>query len=165
MYLRLGPRKFLEDDPAQIAAGLRRIRRARWAAFLAFAAVPLVFLVAGLSFEGLATLLSWSIEARDRFSPWLIGPPAVAAIGVWIYTSFRVTSFRCPRCGDAFHHSAGFYNYWARRCLNCGLRLHADRKVVSDSSIPAEQGSQESNNEQHRESPTDGIAIPRMNSK
>src|SRR5688572_19868986 len=78
MYLRLGQRKFFEENPTQIAAGLRRIRRARWAAFLAFVAVPAVFLVAGLSIEGLATLLSWSLEARDRYSPWLLAPPALA---------------------------------------------------------------------------------------
>ena len=164
MYLRFGPRKFFEEDPTQIAAGLRRIRRARWAAFLALVAVPAVFLVAGLSIEGLATLLSWSLEARDRYSPWLLAPPALAAIAVWIYTSFRVTSFRCPRCGDPFHQTAGFYNAWARRCLNCGLSLRADRKAPNASAEVAGLGNHENTKELNRESPADGKAIPRMNS-
>lgn len=49
--------------------------------------------------------------------------PLVAAmlvVDVWIRV--RLSKLKCPRCGQPFFRSAVYYNTWARRCLNCGVR-------------------------------------------
>src|SRR3954469_15775571 len=59
-------------------------------------------------------------------------PPSVATVLglVWLalclWTTGRLFSFRCPRCGNPFFFKFPQRNAFARRCLHCGLAKFAD---------------------------------------
>jgi hypothetical protein len=57
--------------------------------------------------------------------------PVVALQAGWLVifvaTAIRLHNFRCPRCGEKFFVSPGYYhNVFARRCLNCGLPKYSN---------------------------------------
>ncbi|MGH9648816.1 MAG: hypothetical protein ACRD4E_18595, partial [Bryobacteraceae bacterium] len=55
---------------------------------------------------------------------------------IWVVCIVRCVSHlafsACPRCGRFFHSISGtptFFNLLTRHCLQCGLRLKADRVI------------------------------------
>jgi predicted RNA-binding Zn-ribbon protein involved in translation (DUF1610 family) len=56
-------------------------------------------------------------------------PGAVLAVSwmlAYLAAVWRLSSFRCPSCGEQFHYrkrwfAFGAYNPFARRCVHCGL--------------------------------------------
>jgi len=59
---------------------------------------------------------------------------AVLWFGSCIVTSFRLSMWRCPRCGHCFFWNF-IHNQFARRCMHCGLPKWA---MTSDAGITAE---------------------------
>lgn len=48
--------------------------------------------------------------------------PAIAWIGVIVYSQLRSNLLPCPRCGESFH-TIGFQLPWNPRCWSCDLSL------------------------------------------
>lgn len=98
-------------DPAQLAAGLRIIRRRRWFLWsLIIVYVPAVWTSLTLTRSDRATAVVFGV--------WLV---------LLIIAVCFVTSARCPRCGNLFHMH-GFTPLYLRKCLHCQLHISADRK-------------------------------------
>jgi hypothetical protein len=92
------------SDPYQGAwTGYRRDRKWAWIALALFfpAAVSVGLLAQRL---GLPPLCGVALPLAA----------AAALLG-------RAATFRCPRCGNFFHHTYGSHNPLARKCLHCGL--------------------------------------------
>jgi hypothetical protein len=65
-----------------------------------------------------------------------IDPPFLPVAIVWLVlltiAGNRVTSFRCPRCGQWFFAKDWYHNSFARRCLHCSLpKWAADDSIAS----------------------------------
>ena len=41
----------------------------------------------------------------------------------WLFTMLNYGYSTCPRCGKLFFKRRAFRNAYARKCMNCGLRL------------------------------------------
>jgi hypothetical protein len=96
--------------------GLRTIRRRRlWAWTLAITYAPAIWIIRRLTNSELAT------------APFAI---------VWVIGIVRCVSSLsfslCPRCGNLFYSAGGtpaFFNPFANRCLQCGLKLKTDHVI------------------------------------
>jgi len=55
------------------------------------------------------------------FLAFLIGWLLLAAV-VW----GRFDDFRCPRCGKHFFHVGWSRNFFARKCVHCGLKKYSN---------------------------------------
>lgn len=94
--------------------GLRKIRSRRFWFWLELAIyLPLLFVAIQLAHSRLlvALIATLSAAALARFA-------GLAAFS------------RCPRCGRYFHSTTSnptLWNLLTRRCLHCGLPLHAER--------------------------------------
>ena len=101
---------------SQEKEGLRKIRQLRtWAWFFFLTYVPAVWLVKHTTHSDTALMGVVFI--------WVIG--FVAAVS-------RTAFSRCPRCNGYFHSARGtpsFFNLLARKCMQCGLPLRADRVI------------------------------------
>lgn len=102
-----------EPAPApapDLARGLARIRRRRWALWAVF----LTYLP--------AIWLSLRLTGSNRVT--------AVVFGVWVLLAAVAGSFaafaRCPGCGNYFH-LLGLMPMWVRRCLHCDLGLKADK--------------------------------------
>lgn len=64
--------------------------------------------------------------ARKLVGPEYEGYPA----GAWLAGMFVLQAwfnrFKCPGCGEPFHHARRWKNEFARKCLHCGLERWAD---------------------------------------
>jgi hypothetical protein len=49
----------------------------------------------------------------------------LAAMGCFVVGGWRVLEWRCPQCGEQFHHRNGWTNTLTRKCLHCGLPKRA----------------------------------------
>ncbi len=93
-----------------IASGLAKIRRRRWALWTVFLTyIPAIW-----------------VTLRITESDWYAG----AVLVVWVIMAAVAGGFaafaRCPWCGD-YYHIKGLTPVWVRKCLHCGLPLNADR--------------------------------------
>lgn len=52
------------------------------------------------------------------------------------WTNFRVMNFPCPRCGQPFFHGAGYFNGFARKCVNCKLPKWAEPTTNESANSP-----------------------------
>jgi hypothetical protein len=97
-------------------AGLRKIRRRRLWFWIELATyLPLLLVAEHFTHPPMIVgmLLTLSALALVRFA-------AGAAFS------------HCPRCGQYFHSTISTPTFWSlltRRCLHCGLSLHADRVI------------------------------------
>lgn len=101
---------------AEERAGLRKIRRRR-----------LWFWIE------LATCLSLTLAAKhftdSRMVIWILATLSTLAL---MRLVAGAAFSHCPRCGQYFHsvtNTPTFRNLLTRRCLQCGLSLHADRVI------------------------------------
>jgi len=97
-------------------------RRARVLWLLLFACLPGVFLFAYL----LNALLH-----QDASFPF-VGVAWMAAIA---WAGWRMASFACPRCGEAFFENWYFFKPLRRGCAHCDLLRRA-----KDGAVPAAHG-------------------------
>ena len=99
-------------DAEKIGTGLKRVRRRRmylWMVSLAYVPLMLTTLVLTHSNKALTAV----------FCIWV----------VFLCRAVLPVAFvLCPRCGDRFHMK-GFFPYYGRSCLHCGLHINADRKT------------------------------------
>ncbi len=72
----------------------------------------------GLAFIGVVLIFS-PFETVREYDFGILGPIWFVAS---IITAYRVSWFRCPRCGQRFFEALWYHNGFARRCLHCGLR-------------------------------------------
>ena len=101
---------------AQETTGLRKIQRERrWIWFWVLSYVPAVWIVRHAIHSNIADTIVILI--------WAIGFVRSIARGMFS---------RCPRCNGYFHSARGtpsFFNLLARKCMQCGLPLRADRVI------------------------------------
>lgn len=114
----------LENDPERIEEGLRRIRRIRSTAWLAFAAAMPSFVLAGLLFVVTAWLFGFSEGTRKYLGGVMIGgPPFAFSLFSWL-SLLRANYLDCPRCGKWFHRKSSLSgDPWTRHCVHCCLPL------------------------------------------
>jgi hypothetical protein len=96
--------------------GLRKIRQLRtWAWFFFLTYVPVV----------------WLVKHTTHSDTALMGIVFIWVIGFVVAVS-RTAFSHCPRCNGYFHSTRGtpsFFNLLARKCIQCGLPLRADRVI------------------------------------
>jgi hypothetical protein len=97
-------------------AGLRQIRRRRgWVCFWVLSYIPVVWIV------------KHTIHSNVADVPIVL----ICAIG-FVSSVARVIFSNCPRCGALFfstHGSPTMWNFLARKCMQCGLPLKAERII------------------------------------
>jgi hypothetical protein len=96
------------DEEAAALARIRRLRRTTWLVWLA--GVPIMAIVGvllRLPRFALAIGMVWS--------------------GAFVVLALKVSTSRCPRCGNLYHVRWGIGgNVWSRRCMHCGLALRGE---------------------------------------
>lgn len=104
-----------------IEAALEEIRRRRLLVWLVWVGyLPTVLLIVfGLEALG---------ANPDDSAPFVALPYMALFAAVAIRSGYS----RCPRCHEHFHRRSLYGNPWTRKCLHCGLSLHA---TESDSSL------------------------------
>jgi hypothetical protein len=115
-----------QKSPEALREGLREIRSQRRLAHL-----PFVFVAFFAFFFGFirANFPAFDGSFADKLILALLGVAMVPAVLLMMFMS--VINLRCPRCREFFHAAKGRYrNDFARKCLNCGLRL--DGRNASD---------------------------------
>jgi hypothetical protein len=65
--------------------------------------------------------------AAPMFVVFILGGVVVNRLG------HRVLHFPCPRCLRPFFQASWYYNYFARRCLHCGLPKWSETDTSSGS--------------------------------
>ena len=101
---------------AEETAGLRKIRRERgWIWFWALSYIPAVWIV------------KHTIHSNAADIPIIL----IWAIG-FVRSVARVMFSRCPRCNGLFfstHGSPTIWNFFANKCMQCGLPLKIERVI------------------------------------
>ena len=102
----------LQTNPAEYAAGLKKVRQRRRALWL----VILIYLPA----------MMIALDSPD-YKTWV-----TVVFSTWIVLLITAVAFaclvRCPRCGECFHtHGPTFLPF--RRCLHCALHVNADKRA------------------------------------
>jgi hypothetical protein len=73
----------------------------------------------------IAASIYYAAAIRHNFVP--VVTLQLAWVAIFIAAAIRLESFRCPRCGEKFFVSPGYYhNVFARRCLNCSLPKYSN---------------------------------------
>ncbi len=98
-------------DPYLAAWAAYRRRRAKmWTVFFTWP------LVAGV----VLTVVRGVTGATEKE----VFPYVAIPIGLVAFVALNVlTKFDCPRCGNPFHRKGALRNGFARRCLNCDIRI------------------------------------------
>lgn len=69
----------------------------------------------------------------------VLGLTLVGVGAVFVTAGWRLSGWRCPRCGDRFFQRRGrfgvYTNSFARRCMNCGLSRGAAALDQSDAAV------------------------------
>lgn len=86
----------------------RKRRNLFWAIFLTY--VPGVLLI-GMSLE---YLFQFKTETPIYFV-------AIAWMIAFAISGWRLTYWKCPRCGNWFFATWLYHNQFARKCVHCGL--------------------------------------------
>jgi hypothetical protein len=104
------------NTTAQEATGLRKIQRERrWIWFWVLTYIPMVLIVRRAIHSNVADspiILIWAMAF-------------VASVA-------RVIFSRCPRCGGLFfspHGTPTLWNFFATKCMQCGVPLKAERVI------------------------------------
>ena len=115
-----------DTNTQRLQAGLREIRGRRRLSHVPF------FVVAALALFLSVLRGAWPSFSGSFGEKLAIGLLGIAFLPALISMMFvSVINLRCPRCREFFHAAKGRYrNDFARKCLNCGLRL--DGKNASD---------------------------------
>jgi hypothetical protein len=73
----------------------------------------------------------WLVKHTTHSDTALMGVVFIWVIGLVVAVS-RTAFSHCPRCNGYFHSARGtpsFFNLLARKCMQCGLPLRADRVI------------------------------------
>jgi hypothetical protein len=88
-----------------------------WVIFLSYLpGVGVIFLMIGPS------LAAWTGIKLDNVGLMI----ALCWMIAFAIAGFRLSLFRCPRCGNSFSWGSWHTNIFARKCLHCGLPKWAE---------------------------------------
>jgi len=92
---------------------LRRRRILFWAVFLSY--------LPGVAFINFAIVPSL-VASTGVKSDNIILTTAACWMIAFAIAGFRLTLFRCPRCGKHYFSTWWYTNSFARKCVHCGLK-------------------------------------------
>jgi hypothetical protein len=73
----------------------------------------------------IAASIYFTVAIRNNSVP--VVALQVGWLAIFVAAAIRLHNLRCPRCGEKFFVSPGYYhNVFARRCLNCGLPKYSN---------------------------------------